>query len=303
MKLFDYCRNRRAIREEMRVQATGIDSIRRLYPNRARMIQRAHDQAVNYLTHAMWNMDRLFSEGHLDQKRRLFVEKFFDTSPVSEYTIRKIKLRAHILLGELLKPSLNPETSSRYIVGSARQPEHGIQAFTLPLETARRIYFTERFFDPGFQVYLPIRPRTFDIQGHNMGTVLLHEVSHLALDTVDLAYLDSSRPFSDLLDTSTLTGRLRHDALERVQQHGLSSSTPANELFRELDDYDLRWHDVTGASLKRVLLLTRTRDLDEARRVFFSDENKRVDVILNNADSLALLLAHLGRPPEYHPTH
>ncbi|NWB27255.1 hypothetical protein [Pseudomonas gingeri] len=303
MKLFDYCLNRRAIREEMRVEAVGMDSIRRLYPSRARMIRHAHEQAVSYLSDTMRNLDRLFFDGRLDQRRRLFVEKFFDTSQVSEYTIRKIKLRAHIMLGELLKPSLNPETSSRYIVGSAVHPEHSIQAFTLPREATRRIYFTERFFDPGFQVYLPMRPRTFDMLGHNMGTVLLHEVSHLVLDTVDLAYLDSSRPFLDLLDTSTLTGRIRHDALERIQKHGFSSSTPANELFKELDDYDLHWYDLVGKSCQRVLRLTGTQDLDEARRVFLSDENKRIDVILNNADSLALLLAHLGRPPEYHPAN
>ncbi|WP_248796768.1 hypothetical protein [Pseudomonas sp. MWU13-2105] len=301
MTLFNYCANRKAIREEMRVQAVGIDSIRLLYPNRARLIRHGHEQAVGYLTAAMRNMDRLFSDTALDRKRRLFVEKFFDTSVVSESMIRKIKFRAHMLLGELLKPSLNPENSLRYVVGSALYPEQRVQAFTLPNETARRIYLTERFFDPGFQAYLPLRPRTFDMLGHNMAAVLLHEVSHLVLDTLDFSYLDSSRPFVDLLDTSTLVGRLRHDALERVQEHSFSSSTPDNELFKESHDDDRHWHDVAGKHLQRLLLLTGARSLDEARRIFVSDENKRVDVMLDNADSLTLLLAHLGRPPEYHP--
>ncbi|WP_248745656.1 hypothetical protein [Pseudomonas sp. MWU12-2037] len=303
MKLFDSCLNRRAIREEMRVQAIGIDSIRRLYPNRARMIRHAHEQAVAYLADTQKNMDRLFSEAPLDRKRRQFVEKFFDIASVSESTIQKIKFRADMLLGELLKPSLNPETSSRYIVGSALHPEHGIQAFTLPKDATRRIYFTERFFDPGFEPYLPLRSRAFDMLGHNMATVLLHETSHLVLDTIDLAYLESSRPFVDLLDTRSLLGRLRHDDLEHIQQHAFSNRTPSNELFRERDDYDLHWYDVVGKPFRRVLQLTGTQNLDEARRVFFSDENKRMDVMLNNADSLALLLAHLGRPPEYHPQY
>ena len=301
MKLFDFCLTRRAIREQMRVQAVGIRSIRRLYPNRARLIRHGHEQAVAYLTAALRNMDRLFSDTLLDKKRRLFVEKFFDTSAVNESMISKIKFRAHLLLGELLHPSLNPETSLRYVVGSALHPEHSVQAFTLPNETARKIYLTERFFEPGFQAHLPLRPRTFDMQGHNMASVLLHEVSHLVLDTIDFSYLDSSRPFLDLLDTSTLVGRLRHDALERIQQHAFSSSTPDNELFKEPGDEDEQWHDVEGKPLQRLLQLTGARNLDEARRVFFSDENKRVDVMLDNADSLTLLLAHLGRPREYHP--
>ncbi|NWA27776.1 hypothetical protein HX870_19800 [Pseudomonas gingeri] len=303
MKLLDYCLPRRAIREQMRVQAIGIDSIRRLYPARARLIRLGHEQAVAYLSAAIWNMDRLFSDAILDKKRRLFVEKFFGISVVNESVIRKIKFRAHMLLGELLKPSLNPETSSRYVVGSALHPEHSIQAFTLPNESARKIYLTERFFDPGFQAYLPMRPRTFDMQAHNMAAVLLHELSHLVLDTIDFCYLDSSRPFLDLLDTSTLVGRLRHDALERVQEHAFSSTTPDSELFKEPDeeDDDRHWHDLEGKSLQRLLLLTSARDLTEARRFFLSDEHKRVDVMLDNADSLTLLLTHLGRPPEYHP--
>ncbi|MPQ65905.1 MULTISPECIES: hypothetical protein [unclassified Pseudomonas] len=301
MKLFDFCLTRRAIREQLRVQAIGINSIRRLYPDRARLIRRGHEQAAAYLTAAIGNMNRLFSDTRLDKKRRLFVEKFFDTSAVNESMIRKIKFRAHLLLGELLNPSLNPETSLRYVVGSALHPEYNIQAFILSNETARRIYLTERFFEPGFQVYLPLRPRTFDMQGHNMAAVLLHEVSHLVLDTIDFSPLDASRPFLDLLDTSTLLGRLHHDALERLQQHAFSSSTPDNELFKEPDDDDRHWHDVVGKPRQRLLQLTGARSLDEARRIFFSDENKRVDVMLENADSLTLLLTHLGRPPEYHP--
>ncbi|WP_191486476.1 hypothetical protein [Pseudomonas sp. FEN] len=301
MKLFNHCMNQKAIREEMRVQAIGMDSIRRLYPHRARMIRHGHEQALAYLTAALLNLDHLFSGTAMDQKRRLFMEEFFDMSPLSELTIKKVKFRAHMLLGELLKPSLSPETSPRYVVGSALHPEQSTQAFTLSKDTARRIYLTERFFDPGFQIYFPTRPRTFDLLGHNMAAVLLHEASHLVLDTLDFSYLDSSRPFLDLLDTSTLEGRLRHDLLERIQKHAFSSTTPANELFKEPDDDDLHWYELVGKPLQRILQLTGTRDLDEARSVFFSDEHKRVDVILDNADSLTLLLTHLGRPLEYHP--
>ena len=301
MKLFNACMNQQAIREEMRVQAVGMNNIRLLYPFRARMIRHGHEQAVAYLTNALMNMDRLFSDTPKDQKRRRFAEDFFNTPTLSEHTIKKVKLRAHRLLGELLQPSFNPETSSRYVVGLALHPEHSILAFTLSNETARRIYLTERFFNPGFLTYYPTRPRTFDMVGHNMATVLLHEVSHMVLDTLDFSYLDSNLPFLDLLDTSTLEGRLRHDALERTQKHAFSGTTPTSKLFKEHDDDDLHGYDVEGELFKRVLQLTGARDLDAARRVFFQDENKRVDVILDNADSLTLLLAYLGRPLEYHP--
>lgn len=268
MKLFNHCVNQKAVREEIRVQAVGMDNIRLLYPNRARMIRHGHEQAVAYLNAAMMNLDRLFFDTPKDQKRRLFMEEFFDTSPLNERTIMKVKFRAHMLLGELLKPSLSPETSLRYVVGSALHPEQGTQAFTLPSETTRRIYLTERFFDPGFQAYYPTRLRTFDMLGHNMAAVLLHEVSHLVLDTLDFNYLDSSRPFVDLLDTSTLVGRLHHDAMERVQKHAFSATTPASELFKEPDDDDLHWNDVVGRPYRRVLQLTGARGLAQARRIF-----------------------------------
>ncbi|NWA09667.1 hypothetical protein [Pseudomonas gingeri] len=303
MKLLDSCLNRRTISQEIRVQAIGIPCIRRLFPNRARLIQRGHEQALAYVTEALLNLDKLFSSARLDRRRRLFVEQFFDIPSVSAFTLGKIRVLAHRLLGELLDPSLNPETSSRYVVGTAIHPEHSVQAFTLLNEPIRKIYLTERFFDPGFDAYLPLRPRTFDLLGHSMATVLLHEISHLAFDTLDLVYVDANRPFLDLLETVTTEGKQRYSALEQIQKHALSSSTPAAQLFRELDDYDLRWYDLVGAPLQRVLQLTGTRDLDEARRVFFSDADKRVDVMLSNADSLALLLAHLGRPPEFHPLH
>ncbi|WP_017907039.1 hypothetical protein [Pseudomonas asplenii] len=301
MKMFDHCLNQRAIREEMRVQASGIDSIRQLYPNRARMIGHAHRQAVAYLNGALHNIDRLFSGHRLDTKRRHFLENFLDIPYVGSDTIRKIKLRMDVMLGELLAPSLNPLNSPRYVVGSDRRPEHGNQAFTLLKEKERRIYLTERFFDPGLEVYLPIRPRTFDAYGHSMGTVLLHEISHMTLDTLDLAYLDSSRPFLDLIDTSTPQGQSRYAVLEELQRNAFSSTTAGHELFKLLDDYDLRWYDLEGDLKKRVLSLTATRDLDDARRVFLADPARRTDVILNNADSLALLIAHLGRPVEYQP--
>ncbi|AMB87747.1 hypothetical protein AWM79_21640 [Pseudomonas agarici] len=303
MKLFDYCFNPNVFKNEIRVQASGMPSIRRVSPIKARQIRRGHDLARSYTTATLLNLDRLFSDSRLDSRRRLFVEQFFDTSPVSAVTLEKIRVLTRQLLEELLDPSLDPETSPRYVVGSAVHPQHGIQAFIVLNEPVRRIYLTEAFFDPGFNKYLPIRPRTFDMLGHNMASVLLHEISHLVLDTLDLAYLNASHPFLDLLETVTPGGKYRYRGLEQLQKNALSSTTPANELFRRIDDYDLNWHDFVGKPLQRILQMTGTRDLDDARRVFYSDENKRVDVILSNADSLTLLIAHLGRPAEFNPLH
>ncbi|UZE31403.1 hypothetical protein [Pseudomonas asplenii] len=301
MKMLDECINRRTVQQEIRVEAVGINNIRRLYPNRARMIQRAHQQAVDYLNAAIRNMDSLFSDTRLDNKRRLFLQDFFDIPSVSTDTVRKIKVRLQIMLDELLRPSLNPLNSSRFVVGSFQHPDQISQAFVLPKDREGKIYLTERFFDPGLEVYLPIRPRTFDAYGHNMGTVLLHEISHIGLDTLDFAYLDASRPFLDLIDTRTAQGQLRYSTLKQLQKEAFSTTTPANELFKTLDEYDHHWYDLEGEHKRRVLLLTDTRDLDAARQVFLSDADKRIDVTLDNADSLALMTSHLGRPVEYQP--
>lgn len=301
MRMFDDCVNRRVIRQEIQVEATGIPGIRRLYPHRARMIHRAHQQAVDYLRTATRSMNGLFANTRLDNKRRLFLQEFFDTSSVNADTVGKIKARLQVMLDELLRPSLNPLNSPRFVVGALQQPDQGNQAFVLPKDRDGKIYLTERFFDPPLQAYLPIRPRTFDLYGHHMGTVLLHEISHICLDTLDFAYLDANRPFLDLINTQTELGKLQYSTLKEVQKDAFSATTPAQELFKALDEYDQHWYDLEDEPRQRVLRLTQTRDLDAARLMFLSDVDKRVDVILDNADSLALLIAHLGRPVEYQP--
>ncbi|QXI25870.1 hypothetical protein [Pseudomonas vanderleydeniana] len=301
MKMLDHCLDRQAIREEMRVQASGMGNIRQLYPNRARMIGHAHRQAVDYLNEGLRNLDRLFTGNRLDDKRRRYLESFLDIPQVTQNTVRKLKFRLGLMLGELLKPSLAPSNSSRYVVGTGRRPDHSNQAFTLQGRHDGNIYLTERFFEPHLDAYLPIRPRTFDAYGHHMATVLLHEISHITLDTLDFAYLNPSHPFIDLIDTSTLEGRRRHEVLDELQNHAFSTTTPANELFKLVDEYDYRWYDVEGDLKRRVLSLSGARDLDDARQIFLSAPDKRTDILLSNADSLSLLITHLGRPVEFQP--
>lgn len=51
----------------------------------------------------------------------------------------------------------------------------------------------------------------------------------------------------------------------------------------------------TNALKRRVLSITGAKTLNEARQIFMSNVDKRIDVILSNADSVSYLVTHLGR--------
>ncbi|CAM3677677.1 hypothetical protein D3C81_929360 [compost metagenome] len=50
---------------------------------------------------------------------------------------------------------------------------------------------------------------------------------------------------------------------------------------------------------RQPIKITGTRDLNQARQVFLNDSEKRAQIMLSNADSLALLIYRLGA--ELHP--
>nr|NLU59247.1 hypothetical protein [Pseudomonas sp. BIGb0427] len=75
-----------------------------------------------------------------------------------------------------------------------------------------------------------------------------------------------------------------------------------NKLFTLYDEdagrlRDLRRSDRKGKKL--ILKITGAQDLQQARQVFLSDSEKRAQIMLFNADSLALLIYRLGA--EMHP--
>ena len=80
----------------------------------------------------------------------------------------------------------------------------------------------------------------------------------------------------------------------------MSTLTPATMLFKTWDDLTASWedygHDTDTHHVKRkVLSITGANNLDDARQVFMSNPDKRIDTILANADSVTYLITQLGR--------
>jgi len=250
------------------------------------MIRQAHELAVFYLKSSLINLQRLELSSGFNPKRKNFIKQLFNTSEINTRLTGKIENIILDILKELLAPSLSPNTSTRYVVGSSKLINEFSRAFTVTPDSKRRIFLSEQFFKPLIDEYKPIRPRTFNLNTHNMATTLIHEISHITSETIDIAYLDSFRPFYDLIDTSTQNGRDMQSILQKLQTTQLSHLTPKDHLFQEWDPFDRRWLNLQGFLLKRVLKLTNTTHLEDARDVFLANEEKRINVILANADSV-----------------
>lgn len=86
------------------------------------------------------------------------------------------------------------------------------------------------------------------------------------------------------------------DELSTLRATALSHKTPAERLFRKHDSSG--WRDISeqdGAMKASILKITGTTSLAQARDVFLTDPRKRSEVILSNADSVAVLVMNLGR--------
>ncbi|NAT15817.1 hypothetical protein CU663_07110 [Pseudomonas syringae pv. actinidifoliorum] len=76
----------------------------------------------------------------------------------------------------------------------------------------------------------------------------------------------------------------------------MSFNTDRSQLFKQFEDgavRDLRRMDGNGK--RTILHITGKSTLEDARDVFYSDGHKRADIMLKNADSVALLVTLLGR--------
>lgn len=122
------------------------------------------------------------------------------------------------------------------------------------------------------------------------------------IDTHDIVYLDALLPFLDLISQVTHDGRARYDSLDDQQHNGLSLTTPRSRLFMGWDSAASTFKSLEllpefKATAKEILKVTGARTMNEARDIFLNpgSADKRVDVILRNADSLTLLICELGR--------
>ncbi|WP_122663821.1 dermonecrotic toxin domain-containing protein [Pseudomonas viridiflava] len=280
------------------VQARGVAEIQRLYPLKSTQLVEAHRQARVYLRNALDNLTLRSPSRVLDPRVEQILKDFFGVRALTNALVIPVKLAITDIYRLLLDPTLSPHSSPRYVTGTNNIESRLVTAFTYTDDPLKRVFLSERFFGTPFVRLKPAQSRLggFNVGVHFRGTALIHELSHMAGKTEDIAYLDSDRPYLDLLED---VGEYRM-GLKREQarvQSRLSHLTPRDNLFKvEEEDgtvRDLKTSD--GGAKSKVLKLTGVSSLDAARDIFLDDAQIRAKVILANADSMALLVTLLGR--------
>ncbi|MFW0756868.1 dermonecrotic toxin domain-containing protein [Pseudomonas sp. H11T01] len=285
-------------REGMNIEAAGMKNIRRLYPVKARMIKEALDLALFYTNNCKHNLRLLDPAVQPVTRVHQFVKTLFGVSTIEPGHIQKLTTVIDSVLAALVDPSLTSLDSKRFVTGSHRTSPETHMAFTIPADVEHKLYLSSRFFNTGYHLYQSHLIVPFNIDAHARATTLIHELTHIVCGTEDIAYLEATRPFHDLLDA--ITGKNLKEALQDIQTTALSILTPATDLFQVLDQAADTWVD-PGTTLgtehieSHILNLTGGTDLADARRIFYADPLKRIDTLLGNADSIAYLITQLGR--------
>jgi hypothetical protein len=279
------------------VEASGMPQIRRQFREKARAIGQAQLQAKTYLETALDNLgDGAGVAPHPDAMR--IIAEFFGVAAPDLELLEQIRGSTRRLYSAVMDASLSTINSPRYVVGTNLVGYEKVCAFVVKGDQAQKIYLTERFFDiPAFA----LKKRQpgdapFNVRDHYRAVNLIHELSHQVLDTRDIAYLEASAPFLDLLGEPTTWSVKLKAALSGWQDRALSHQSDRETLF-QLRDND-EWRDLKqddGGAKRCILKITDTATLDDARTVFMEDPVKRGKIILANADSVALLTARLGR--------
>lgn len=293
-------------RPSMNILASGMREIRALYAQESLMITEALALATFYTRNAQENL-RLLAQTPLAAPELIKqIKAFFGLQTLEVEHLEKIQEIVDKVCSALIEPSLASPNSTRFVIGRSRMPAlqgvYKVMAFTIVPDPLQLVYLTEAFFIPGLNYsHLLIKP--FYVNVHARATTLIHEITHHVCATLDLAYVQSTHPFHDLIDPQTATGSNTKAALENRQLSRLSLNTPAQELFQVVDiATGLKTDPATGTStqpvLDRLLTVTGTQTLADARRIFRTDPLKRIVTVLNNADSVAYLIAQLGRRKE-----
>ncbi|MFA7943604.1 dermonecrotic toxin domain-containing protein [Pseudomonas brenneri] len=307
-RLQDRSQSRASARRSMSIEAVGMRAIRALYPERARMIVEAMDLATFYTQNCKLNL-ALLAPGIAPVTRiHRFVNEFFgiDIDPllgpqeIDPILVQKLHRIVDLILGGLLDPTLYSLDSQRFVAGTHRTDPQNNWAFTIDRDPEQRIYLADNFFAPPLSDYDNLLPDYFDRAAHARATLLIHEMSHLVALTADSAYLNSMMPFSDLIVTLTQAGRDLARFQKSCQGKGYSRKTPVSQLFKLPGVSGTHWSDVgetpeTKYIKDQILRTTGGVDLSNARGIFMTNLARRVDTILDNADSVALLITHLGR--------
>lgn len=286
----------RSAEETMVIEASGMSEIRLLYRDRARRIGQAQLHAKRLLDRCLDNLHPPAGQALHPEVTRI-VSEFFGISVVKPGLITEIEGKISALFTEMMEPSLSPFSSPRYVVGITRQGFENVTAFVMKSDPQRRVFLTEQFFQPPhFDLNPAAIAEGFNEGVHHRAANLIHELTHLVLDTHDIAYLDSMAPYPDLLAQDTPAQVRLHRHVKRLREHRLSLSSHQDHLFTVHENGVTR--DLTasdGPAFTAILQLCKVPNLPQARALFFTDPQVRTRVLLGNADSVTMLILLLGR--------
>ncbi|MDY7533702.1 hypothetical protein RGV33_18765 [Pseudomonas sp. Bout1] len=296
------------VRSTMNVEARGMAQIRRISPHRAQVIVDALDLATFYLHNCQQNIKLLDPKYPPVTRVHRFINRFFgvpidpDTGPgkFPQELSEKLLETITAVLDEALEPSLYSLNSTRFISGAHIADPERHWAFVIDDDPDRRIYLTENFFNPPTSQYEGRLTHHFDKEIHARATTLIHELTHIVSNTVDVAYLNSSSPFSDLIEVQTQEGRDLRTWLQDLQANAYSLSTPIGQLFKSWNGEGATKADVGTDPddeyiRQQILATTGGVDLSNARGIFKTNLTRRFNTQMDNADSLTLLITTLGR--------
>ncbi|MGJ7513660.1 dermonecrotic toxin domain-containing protein [Pseudomonas baetica] len=287
----------------MNVDAVGMPDIRLLFPVKARLLNEALDLATSYAWNSVRNLQLLKSTSSRVTPVHQLITDFLGGPTVLPVHVQMIEKAIGDIFEALLEPSLRKPKSQRFAVGRVLEQKDHTFGFTVPGDQTRRIYLAEKFFHPNLDHYRNyLSDAAFPISAHARASTLIHELSHIVSNTVDIAYIDPGRPFVDLIETTNLRAAGLKNELADIQSRALSIKTPLSELFAVYDPDANTWEDLgsttyenTSAIAAHVLKLTGKTNLDDARQSFMKDPLIRLAVQLANADSVTWLITHLGR--------
>jgi hypothetical protein len=295
--------NRRAqalqarIERYMDVLASGMPEIRAYSRDQARRIGISVHQALEYLRTVLLNLRTPFAQG-LAEPVRTTLKEFFGVREVEPRLIEDVRQRILQLFDGLSDPSLSILDSPRFVVGAVKPGNEDLAAFVFKGDQQQRVFLGDMFFSPPPFNLKSVLPggRAFNTEDHFRAIALLHELSHLLNGTEDIAYLDACAPPSDLLDDSLPETAWYKGVVTELRAQSLSHRSPPAELFRTREGGN--WRDLNpddGIVYTKVLALTGQSTLTGARQAFLTNISVRRRVILGNADSVAMLIALLGR--------
>ncbi len=283
----------------LRIQARGMAQIQRLYAARAFVIQQAVSRARDYALNALHNYV-IHRDNMGGSRLETLFRNFFQVSQVSPSLLSNIEKVIIPLCRELANPEDDLLYTERFFAGLNANKRDNTVAFVFKKDKRRIIHLTEHFFNPKMDGYTAFLPPRFNVDAHARAATLIHELSHLVCDSEDLSLVYAMGPFSDLVDTATANGQLVKADLDGLRQ-SLSRSTASSQLFSEKNEAgvwvgldQLPWR---ARDYKKILSVTKTNNLADARLAFRNplSEDLRVEVILANADSIALLISEMGR--------